>query len=101
MTEAQQIELINQLFEIEKKALQFSYEKLERNIERMKHIFSESGYSYKIPTGEKYDETRLDCAATILSNSNDLTIFDTVKPIIFKTIGTETQIIQPARVIVK
>lgn len=101
MTEASQIELINQLFELEKKSNQFNYEKLDRNIERMKHIFSENGYTYKVPTGEKYDETRIDCAATILSNGENLMIFDTVKPIIYKTEGNYTQIIQPARVIVK
>ncbi len=98
MTEQHIIEVINQLFEIEKKGKQFGYEKLERNLDRLKYILEESGYRYKDPTGEQYDETRIDCQATILNEKEPFIISDTVKPIIFTT---DNIIIQQARVIIQ
>jgi len=99
MTEKTIIELINQLFELEKKKNHLGYEKLDRNIERMKHLIEEEGYSFHNPTGELYNETRIDCQATILKDEEPFTISDTIKPIIFSK--TENTIIQQARVIVQ
>lgn len=98
MTEQHIIELINQLFEIEKKKKQFGYEKLDRNLDRLKYILEELGYRYKDPTGEQYDETRIDCQATILNEADPLIISDTVKPIVF---SKDNVIVQQARVIIQ
>lgn len=101
MTESQLITLVNQIFEIEKKANHNNYDKFNRNIERIKSLIEETGYTYKDPTGEKYDETRMDCSATLLEDGDNLSIQDTIKPIIYKHLDEGLEIIQQARVIVK
>lgn len=98
MTEKTIIEIINQLFEIEKKRKQFGYDKIDRNIERMKHLIDTEGFGYQ-PTGELYNETRIDCQATILKDSEPYIISDTVKPIIYSK--ADHIIVQQARVIVQ
>lgn len=100
MTEKTIIELLNQLFEIEKKTQQHGFDRIDRNIDRLKWLLDQAGYTYKDPTGEAYDETRTDCQATILSEANPQIIHDTVKPIIYQTVDGTTAIIQQARVII-
>ena len=100
MTEKTVIELLNQIFEIEKKKQQHDFDRIDRNIERLKWLLEQEGYSYKDPTGEAYNETRIDCQATILSEAEPQIIRDTVKPIIYQTIDGQTAIIQQARVII-
>jgi len=100
MTEKTVIELLNQIFEIEKKKQQHDFDRIDRNIERLKWLLEQEGYTYKDPTGEAYNETRIDCQATILSEAEPQIIRDTVKPIIYQTIDGQTAIIQQARVII-
>ena len=100
MTEKTIIELLNQLFEIEKKTRQHAFDRIDRNIDRLKWLLDQAGYTYKDPTGETYDETRTDCQATILSETEPQTIRDTVKPVIYQTTDGTTAIIQQARVII-
>lgn len=101
MTESQIIAIVNQIFEIEKKTNHANFDKIDRNIERLKSILNDNDIIYKNPTGEKYDETRIDCQATLLDDGNDLVIQDTIKPIIYKKTENSLEIIQQARVIVK
>jgi hypothetical protein len=101
MTEAQLISIVNQLFEIEKKTTQHNFDKINRNVERLKSIIEDLGILYKNPTGEKYDETRIDCSATLLEDGDNLIIHDTMKPIIYRKKNNQLEIIQQARVIVK
>jgi len=100
MTEKTIIELINQLFEIEKKQKLHAYDKLDRNVTRIKHLLNESGYSYQDPTGETYNETRLDCEATILADAEPYIISETMKPIVRFQDQSQTIIVQQARVII-
>jgi hypothetical protein len=100
MTDKTVIELLNQLFEIEKKTRQNGIDRIDRNIERLKWLFEQEGYSYKDPTGETYNETRMDCQATILSEQEPFVIQDTIKPIIYQTTDGQTMIVQQARVII-
>ena len=100
MTEKTIIEFINQIFEIEKKQRLHSYDKLDRNLSRMKHLLEESGYSYSDPTGEEYNETRIDCEATILAEKEPYTISETMKPLIVFTENNSRIIVQQARVII-
>ena len=100
MTEKSIIELLNQLFEIEKKTRQHGIDRLERNLERMKWLLEQEGYSYKDPTGETYDETLMDCQATILKTEEPYLISDTLKPIIYSNLGGSSMIVQQARVII-
>lgn len=108
------IDLVNQIFEIDKKASNLIEENsIKRNINRINTILNEGlfgsdriGLSYHNPIGEKYSETRTDCQATISGDSfDDLEIVEVVKPIIFCLVKTgeitKRTILQPAVVIVK
>lgn len=101
MQEKTNIEIINQIFEIEKKSKSSGIDKFQRNIERLNYLLEAEGYSYHNPIGEKYNETRTDCQATIINDSKDLYISDVIKPIIyFKDNQGNTTIVQQARVII-
>lgn len=109
------LDLINQIFEIEKKTASLKDENsIQRNINKIKslmdsELFSSNqdvGFTYHNPIGEKYSETRTDCEATISgSDFNNLEIVEVIKPIIFYSIREGLQIkkiiVQPAVVVVK
>lgn len=100
MTEKAVIEVLNQLFEIEKKKNQFQFERIDRNLDRLVWLFEQEGYTYQDPTGELYNETRTDCQATFLSENEPFVIKETIKPIILKTEDGVSTIVQQARVII-
>ena len=93
--------ILNQLFEIEKKVTQQPLEKsINRNLKRLKAPFEALGYRYHNPIGEKYALTRLDCEATISGASTDnLVIMEVIKPIIYFQQNGQNQIIQKGIVI--
>jgi hypothetical protein len=109
--------LLNQLFEIEKKVKKLEEQNsINRNIEKLKNYFEVeaieneiefqgfkvSGLYYVNPLGEGYNETRLDCEATISGDSyENLTIVDVIRPIVFAKSGSKQFIIQKALVIVE
>ncbi|QEM07643.1 hypothetical protein DIU31_030625 [Mucilaginibacter rubeus] len=109
--------LLNQLFEIEQKVVKIEEQNsIARNIERLKNYFendalesgieyqgfSISGLYYHNPLGEKYNETRLDCEATISGTSHEnLKIIDVIKPIIFAKSGNSRLVVQKGVVIVQ
>src|SRR4051812_32781116 len=101
--ESQQLQILNQVFEIEKKingneALQ----KIERNIRRIRILLEETGLVYHDPLGEDYNDTRTDCEASIIGTSpENLKIVEVIKPIIRKKEGQYSSIIQKAVVIVE
>ncbi|MFL5729320.1 MAG: hypothetical protein ACJ75J_07515 [Cytophagaceae bacterium] len=101
--ESYQIQILNQIFEIEKKiAENEALQKIERNIRRIKNCLEESGIIYHDPLGEDYNETRTDCEASIVGTSSEnLKIVEVIKPIIRKKEGQQTSIIQKAIVIVE
>jgi len=88
------LDLLNQIFEIEKKVSQLNEtNSIHRNINKMKEIFEnifstategEAGLSYHNPIGEPYNETRTELeAAGIAGNSaENLFITEVIKPII-------------------
>lgn len=98
MTEQLIIEIINQTFEMEKKTKRNGFDKLDRNITRIKHLLENEGIHFHDPTGEPYNENRMDCVATILDERDPMVITDTMKPIIYSE--NKTKIIQQALVIV-
>lgn len=85
MDEQQTIEILNQIFEIEKKIQGSPLEKgIQRNINRMKMQLENSGYRYHNPLGESYDITRLDCEAMVAGEgAQQLKIVEVIKPIIY------------------
>ena len=83
MNEQQTIEILNQIFEIEKKIQGSPLEKgVQRNINRMKMQLENSGYRYHNPLGEAYDITRLDCEAMVAGEgAQQLKIVEVIKPV--------------------
>jgi len=83
------LNLLNQIFELERKLKKTdSFEKVSRNLERMKDIFlvdisPDMEISYEDPLGQKWDDTRLDLDAHIIGDKTDnLIVVDVIKPII-------------------
>lgn len=109
------LDLINQIFEIEKKTGIIKEENsIQRNINKIKNLIEgelfknaqDVGFTYHNPIGENYSETRTDCEATISGNDfKNLEIVEVIKPIIFCSIRDGLQIkktiVQPAVVVVE
>jgi len=106
------LDIVNQIFEIERKVekLQES-NSIQRNVDKLKEILesqitslfaNEVGFVYENPIGQKYDETRTDCEASIAGeNTEDLVIIEVIKPIIRFKQNNMTQIVQKAIVVVQ
>lgn len=101
LKDTQIIEFLNQFHEIERKLQKNPQIKsVQRNLRRLTTHFEDAGYHLHNPIGEKYDETRLDCEATISGSGTDhLTIVEVIKPIIYYRQGQEQTIIQKGIVI--
>ena len=101
--------ILNQIFEIENKLRNVQEQNsIQRNIDRLKDFFATEaltdgqGLSYYNPIGESYDETRVDCEASISGTSHEnLEIIEVLKPIIYAQVGTTKMVIQKAIVIVQ
>ncbi len=111
------LDLINQVFEIEKKTAQLKEDNsLQRNINKLKDLIENelfksndgAGLTYYNPLGEKYSQSRTDCEASIAGTETDnLEIVEVIKPIIFynyiddnkamKTIAQKAVIVAEAR----
>jgi hypothetical protein len=90
----QYLDLINQIFEIERKTLLLNEENsIKRNISRLKDLIENElftntsgiiGLNYHNPIGEAYSETRTDCIGSISgTSSEELEIVEVIKPIIY------------------
>lgn len=88
------LDLVNQVFEIEKKASQLHEENsLGRNIGKLRNLIEAElfqdgngtiGLSYHNPIGEAYSHSRSDCEASIAgTGAENLEIVEVIKPIIF------------------
>jgi hypothetical protein len=96
------VNIINQVFEIEKKIQAQPAVNIQRQVERIKSELNEMGYFYHNPLHEKYDETRTDCEANIVGKlKKSMTITDVIKPVIHQSEGTAKKIIQKAIVVVE
>ena len=99
------LDLINQIFEIEKKVSNLKEENsIIRNVNRLRNCFEEelfksgnqiAGFSYHNPIDEVYNETRTDCEASIIGDSvENLYITEVVKPIIYCNYREEDKLIK-------
>jgi hypothetical protein len=104
------LDLINQIFEIEKKLSNIQEtNSIQRNINKLKdllenevspHDGEQGGFIYHNPIGEPYNETRTDCEASIAGSSTDnLVITEVIKPIIRYKKGGLNLIVQKAVVV--
>ncbi len=97
----QLINIINQVFEMEKKLLLTPQPSIQRNLERIKNELADMGYSYHNPINEKYEYTRTDCEASITGKpSGNMVITEVIKPIIHSSNGG-LKLVQKAVVIVE
>jgi hypothetical protein len=102
------IEILDQIFEIEKKLDCISEpNSIGRNVNRLKECFedlmSDGGLIYQNPIGEKFNETRTDLEASIAGNSSDnLIVTEVIKPIIrLRTNSGVTTIVRKGVVVVE
>lgn len=79
------IPILNQIFELQSKMTQLDVlDKFSRNINKLHHICLEEGYSIHDPIGEKYNDSRTDCEASIVGTMSDsMYISQVIKPIIY------------------
>jgi len=96
------IPLVNQLFDLEKKLSKLENgQKAQRNLRRMKENLQDLGLFFHDPLGERFDETRTDCEASIAGeDSEDLVITEVLKPIIHLKNSQQVQLLQAGLVIV-
>ena len=96
------INIINQIFEIQNKAVSNNLDQFDRNFRRINSEFEEIGYTIVNPIGQKYSETATDIEANI---SNPLTakskIVKVLKPIIYKDNNGNNEVVQKGIVIVE
>ena len=96
------INIINQVFEIEKKLGPTGSSNLQRNIDRIKAELSEMAYEYHNPVNEKWDETRTDCEASVTGKlKNKMLITEVIKPVVYQKEDGGKKIIQKAIVVVE
>lgn len=106
------LDLLNQVFEIEKKVSQIEEpNSIHRNINKMKEFFGnifysetegEAGLIYDNPIGESYDERRTDLEASIAGiPADNLFITEVIKPIIRYRKGGTNLIAQKGVVVVE
>jgi hypothetical protein len=102
------VEILDQVFEIERKLESISeLNSIRRNVNRIKEMFeylaADGGLIYQNPLGEPYNETRTDLEASIAGNSADnLIITEVIKPIIrWRTNNGVTTIARKGVVIVE
>lgn len=92
--------IINQLFEIDKKAAEQNLDIFERNLNRIQHELEELGYKIINPIGNQYDERDASIEANIL-NPNAKKITKVLKPVIYKMQNDNYVLLQKGIVIVE
>ncbi len=99
----QHLKIINQVFEIEKKlADKPDSESMRRNVDRIKNYFWELGLQIHNPQGERYNETRTDCEASIAGvSTQNLYVQEVIKPIVTQQQGAQAIIVQKGVVVVQ
>lgn len=92
--------IVNQLHSID--VMSTDDAKLTRKLTRIRELLEAENIYVHSPLGEPYDDTRIDCEATISGEGvDDLVIVDVVKPIIYNRSAGDNQILQRAVVIVE
>lgn len=95
------IQIINQLFEIDKKTTnKEELAAIYRNVSRIYTILESMNIGVINPIGQAYTDTRTDCEATILEGGK-MEIVEVLKPIIYYNEGDAKYLIQKGIVIVK
>src|SRR5687768_2471967 len=95
------VNIINQVFELEKKLQSAPAPALQRHLDRIRFELGELGYQYHNPLHEKYEDTRTDCEARITGSLRPrMVITEVIKPVIRQQAAGGTTIVQKAIVVV-
>lgn len=99
----QDIQLINQVFEISQKIEQEQLAaKFERNFNKIYNLFEEEGLHCINPIGEKYTESRTDCEASIVgAGGSKMKVTKVIKPILYRQEQGQMVLVQKGIVIVE
>ena len=100
--ESDLVHLINQLFDLEKKAFSLADgQNLKRPLGRIQNSLERMGYRMENPTGEKFEESRTDYEAKIVGTiGQPLFVREVIKPIIRQISEGRTRLVQRGIVIV-
>jgi hypothetical protein len=93
-------EIINQIYEIQRKASDNNLSLFERNFERLTFEFEKMGYFIVIPINQVFDDADMSVEATILSQKLNI-ITKVIKPTIYKKEKENLTLIQKGIVIVE
>ena len=95
--------VMNQVFEMENKVSKLTGDNsLQRNLDKIKSQFESFGLTYDSPLGQKFDETRTDCEASITGSGTDnLIIVEVLRPILRLSQNGVSTIVQKGLIIVK
>ena len=94
------INLINQIYEIQRKADENGISVFNRNLERIFSELKEMGYEIEIPINKKYDENNTSLEVSLLDDNSD-TISKVLKPIIYRREGDTLTLIQKGIAIIE
>ncbi|MFC6267788.1 hypothetical protein [Frigoriflavimonas asaccharolytica] len=93
------LQIINQVFEIQKKALEQNISLFERNLERIQQEFEDLGFLISNPLGKYYDERDTSLEVNLVGDSKNPKIVKVLKPAIFQKDGTDFILMQKGIVI--
>ncbi|MCL9806242.1 hypothetical protein NAT51_11960 [Flavobacterium amniphilum] len=93
------INIINQLFEIERKAKDQNIAIFERNFDRIKNELDTLGFIINDPIGKIYDPRDTSIEANIVGNSSSPKVVKVMKPAIFQKDGEGILLIQKGIII--
>ena len=95
------INIINQIFEIDKKAKANQYSKIERNIKRLNNELESLGYVVENPEGRSYSVTDSDLEVSMSDQlSKNPKVTKVLKPVIYEINDGERVLVQKGVVVV-
>ena len=95
------LSIINQIWEISRKAESNSYDAIQRNLKRINSEIEDMGYTIIDPEGRPYKETDADIEANISTPLHKGSkVVKVLKPIIYKSESGQNQLAQKGIVIV-
>lgn len=96
------LNIINQIWEISRKAEENAYDGISRNIRRLNSELEDNGYTVIDPIGRPYKDTDADIEANIATPLHKKSkIVKVLKPIIYHTENGQNKLIQKGIVIVE
>lgn len=94
------INIINQIYEIQRKSKEQNLDTFDRNLERLFNEFEQMGYKIQIPLNNEYREDNMSIRASLLTPDAKI-ITKVIKPVIYKKNENQFHLIQVGIVIVE